>query len=214
MATKTYFINLFLICCCFHVFAQNEQLQLQQWTKTNETKLLNKYPIQPSTWFEAECMKLAKSMNFRQINQCHLFQSDHVNAYVFNNGHVYFSTAMMKFIKNKHQWASILAHENAHIELNHYIKTLKQIQKPGIFFPKRRLKKLLKDHERQADFWAANKLKEYKFNPEQITYFLKRVEEVKSKKKSKYHLKVSKRVIETQKPEIMNDQVIGHVNKL
>ncbi len=207
MATKTYFIYLFLATLSLSVFAKSDKQQLAEWTIENENKLLINYPTIKSTWFEVTCLELAKSMHFNQLNQCRLFKSDHINAYVFNNGHVYFSSAMMALINNKHQWASILAHENAHIELQHYLKTLQKIKQPGFFFPKRKIKKLIRNNEQEADNWSEKKLQEYGFQTNQIVFFLKRVKTIQAKNKSKTHLKLSKRITTTKKPEILDEHL-------
>lgn len=214
MAAKTNIINFILILIVStQLFAQSDEQQLVDWTKKNESKLLEKYKTVRSDWFEKQCLLLAIRMKFKKINKCTLFKSDNINAYVFNNGHVYFSTSIIALIKNKHQWASILAHENAHIELQHYLKTLKKIKNPNFFFPKRKIRKMLKKHEQEADYWAYDKLKEYKFNPEQIYFFLNRVENIKGNNKNKHHLKLSKRINKTNEIEIINQALINNFLK-
>jgi len=220
METKTHINDnilsglLFLILFSTQLFAITEKQQLQDWTKKNEAFLVDKYQFIESDWFKQECLQLAKIMEFNKINQCNLFQSGNINAYVFDNGHVYFSSAMMKLINNKHQWASILAHENAHIELQHYLKTLRKIKKPGVFFPKKRIKKLLIKHEKEADMWSENVLKKFNFNTEQIYFFLQRVKKIKGAKKNHRHLNLSKRIKATKKKEIINQKLINRINFL
>jgi hypothetical protein len=214
MATKTYIIAFFLIILSISLYAKTDEQQLKEWTIENEKKLLEENPIVKSDWFEKECLKLAKIMQLDAINTCQLFQSEHINAYVFDNGHVYFSTAMLQLINNEHQLASILAHEYAHIEFQHYIKTLKKIKKPGIFFPKKRINKLLKKHEKEADKWSESRLKKFGFNPQQINYFLQRVRILTPKKSSNHHLKLSKRIKTTVGLEIKNQKMIEKINVL
>ncbi len=213
MATKTYFSYLFLILFTLTVSAKTDEQQLTQWTIENEKKLLNDYPIIPSKWFEQTCMDLIKSMHFNQINQCKLFKSDFINAYVFDNGHVYFSTAMMALINNKHQWAAILAHENAHIELQHYLETLKKIKKPGIFFPKRKIRALIKNNEQAADDWSKIKLQEFGYDYNQIVFFFQRVKTSQGENRNKTHLKLSKRINTTNQPEIIDKLLISQIDQ-
>jgi hypothetical protein len=193
--------------------AQDDERLLQEWTKKNEAQLLDKYTIMKSKWFESSCLALAVQLDFNSVNACYLINSPHINAYVFNNGHVYISIEMMKRINNKHQWASILAHENAHIELNHYIKMLKKIKKPGLFFPKSKIKKIMKKHEKEADAWAEVRLKTYGFDSSQIYYFLQRVDKV-VKNKSKLHLKPRNRVLKPKVAELIDSTIIVEISEI
>lgn len=214
MAAKTYFTYLFLISSTFSVLAKSDEQQLIEWTKENENKLLTDYQTVESTWFEETCLELAMSMRFDQLNQCKAFKSNHINAYVFNNGHVYFSTAMMGLINNKHQWAAILAHENAHIELNHYLQTLKKINKPGFFFPKKKIKTLIRKNEQSADGWSELKLKEFGYKYNQIFYFFQRVKAIQGENRNKSHLKLSKRIKKVNQPEIIDNVFISQLQQL
>lgn len=206
MATKTYILNFLLIILSPQSFAQDDEQILDQWTKANELKFVEKYDLIHSQWFENECLNLAKLLRFNKINKCSLIKSPHINAYVFNNGHVYFSAAMVKLINNKHQLASILAHENAHVELSHYLINLQTLKNPPIFFPKSKYKKQLKKHEEQADAWAEKSLQRFGFDPTQISYFLKRVEELDKSHHSSTHLKISKRIKKKLSKEIINSE--------
>ena len=204
MAAKTYLTYFFLITFNFQAFAISDEKHLANWTVSNENKLTKKHQMIQSKWFEESCLSIAKTMKFNKINQCKLFESNNINAYVFNNGHVYFSTSMAALIKNKHQWASILAHENAHIELKHYLKTLKKIKRPGVFFPKSRIKKLIKQHEQDADDWSENKLIEFNFDTSQIFYFFERVKDIQGDSGTSTHLKLSKRIKLNEQQEIID----------
>jgi predicted Zn-dependent protease len=194
--------------------AQNDEQLLSDWTRENEKILTENNNIIPSKWFETECLSLAKKMQFNKLIQCSLFESESINAYVFDNGHVYFSSSLFKQLKNTHQWASILAHENAHIELKHYLKTIKVLRKPGLFFPKTKIKKTLKKHERQADEWARNVLAEYGYDSSQVNYFLLRIKKLHGNKKSLSHLRLSKRINNPQTIEVIDRQLLDHIKEL
>lgn len=214
MATTNHILAFFLILLCWQSSATTEKQQLSNWTKENENILLEKYTIVDSAWFTEECLDLARQMQFNRINRCQLFRSKHINAYVFNNGHVYFSSALMKLLKNKHQWASILAHENAHLELEHYIKTLRKINNPGIFFPKSRINKLFKKHEKEADLWSDKQLIKYGLNSQQIVYFLLSVKNLYPNNNKNNHLKLSKRIKKTDIKEIINQDFINKIKHI
>lgn len=195
------------------VCSQTDTEILNKWTKINEAKLTNKYPIIQSPWFETECLTLAKNLQFKHLNSCQLFDSQIINAYVFDNGHVYFSKGMMQQINNKHQWAAILAHEYAHIVLGHYLKTIKKLKKPDVFFPKSKIKKMLKKHESEADDWSKQRLKSYNMIYNQINYFLVRVKALKINEKNN-HLKLSNRIKKSKNPEIIDKEFIQSIKEL
>ncbi len=205
---------LLLLILCFQLSAKSHQQQLDEWTTLNESKLLEKHEIIQTDWFSRDCLELANKMKFDKINQCHLLDSEELNAYVLNNGHVYFSKAIMKLLNNKHQWASILAHENAHLELNHYIKRLKKFEKPSVFFTKTRLKKFMVKQEDEADQWAADFLNKKGFDERQIYYFFNRVAKTQGSKKSRDHRKLTKRVKKYSNPELINKEFISLINSL
>lgn len=194
------------------LWAQSEVSQLQEWTEENEKMLQEKYHLIKSDWFEQQCLALVNKLEFNKIYQCQLFKSDSINAYVFDNGHVYFSHTMFKMFVNKHQWASVLAHENAHIELQHYLKVLKKMQNPGVFFPKRKIKKMLEKHEQEADDWAYQKLVEFNMDPTQISYFLKRVSKLKMVKVNNTHHKINKRIRDSINHEMIDQKFIKSIN--
>ena len=202
---------LILLLFATQLIAQTDEQVLADWTKNNEQQLIEKYKIIQSDWFEEECLLLARQMEFNKLAECKLFQSEHINAYVFDNGHVYFSLALMQQIRNKHQWVAILAHENAHIELHHYLKSLKKIKKPGVFFPKSKIKKTLKKHEKEADHWAQQRLEQFGFDRTQIYYFLQRVKNIKGNVKSHTHSKLSRRIKKTGAEEINNQALIKRI---
>jgi len=212
MATKTYILNFVLICSSFQLVAQTDEQLLSNWTSKNEEVLLKNNQVIESSWFKENCLNLAQQLQFTHIKQCTLIDSQNINAYVFNNGHVYFTNSMMKLIYNKHQWASILAHENAHLVLKHYLKTLKKVKKPGFFFPKHKVKKRLKQNEIEADQWARDKLLEFNLDANQIYYFLLRANEKRGKKRS--HLKISKRVEHPKKQELIDEKLINSTFEL
>ena len=187
---------------------------LSETTLLHEKNLLNKYSVKPSQWLEKNCMEMAIKMDFDQINQCKIINSDQINAYVLVNGHVYFSLAMMQQIKNKHQWAAILAHENAHLELNHYLKTLEKYQNPGLFFPKSKIKKMMRKHENQADDWSRKRLQEYGYDNEQIYFFMQRVIKINGNKKTNSHIQPSKRSKRNNSIEIIDEKLVKSIAEL
>lgn len=206
------FVALYSLTIMTNTQAKTDEQILAEWTSENENHLLNHQKIIRSEWFEKECMQLAKSLSFSKINQCRILDSQHVNAYVLNNGHVYFSIGLLNSIRNKHQWAAILAHENAHIELNHYLKNLKKIKNPGVFFPKLSIKKTMRKHEEQADQWAYNQLKKHGFDNDQIAFFLQRVKKNTKGKKHNTHIKLSKRIKKNQSSEIIDMLLMENIS--
>lgn len=213
MATKTYIFNFLLVFSSFTLYAQSDEQLLESWTKKNVQLLFNNNNFITSQWFNQYCISLAKELEFSKIKKCYLIDSQKINAYVFNNGNVFFTSGMVKLINNKHQWAAILAHENAHIVLKHYLKTLKKHTKPDTFFPKKRYKKRLKLNEKEADEWAHLKLLDFKLNPNQIYYFLKRAEESTGKQKNQTHLNTANRINKPSEKEQIDDELINNIHK-
>ena len=220
MATTTHFIaaflmKIFILSLWFgSVFAQSDESLIQEWTLKNESKLIEEYQIIDSDWFEQTCLQLALQLDFRQIVQCKLLRSDEINAYVFNNGHVYFTSSMLQLFTNKHQWAIVLAHENGHVVLKHYVKMLRKMNKPGIFFPKRRIKKMLQRHEKEADDYAKEVIQQHEFDYSQISYFLKKVQKLSVKPKNKTHLKLSRRIDTEPQKEQINQQMLIKIKQV
>ena len=196
------------------IMAQDNVKLLAEATKKQEKALLEKHRTLSSHWLEKSCLQLAQELEFNKINQCNFIESSQINAYVLANGHVYFTLSLMHQIKNKHQWAAIIAHENAHLELDHYIKTLEKYQNPDLFFPKSKIKKMMREHEKQADDWSSNKLKEKGFDDEQIYFFLKRVESIKGNQKSNSHIQLSKRIKKSDNFEIIDEDLIDAIDSL
>lgn len=196
------------------VTSKNNTELLAEATITQEKTLLEQNRLLTSDWLENSCMELSQELAFKKIKQCKFIDSKHINAYVLSNGHVYFTLAMMQQIKNKHQWASILAHENAHLELNHYKKTLEKYQNPGVFFPKSKLKKMLKKHEKQADEWSEHQLNKKGFDNEQIYFLMKRVENIDGDNKSSSHIRLSKRIKNNNTIEKIDKELIKYIDEL
>ena len=195
------------------VAKENGQL-LKNATIEQEKSLLENHRILPSDTLEKECMKLALDLKFEMIKQCKIINSPNINAYVLANGHVYFSLPLMQQLKNKHQWASILAHENAHLELSHYIKILEKYQNPGVFFPKSKIKKMMKKHEKQADEWSDDRLKKHGYNADQIYYFMQRVIKIQGNEKNNSHQKKSKRTKKSEYVELLDESLIKSIHEL
>jgi predicted Zn-dependent protease len=121
---------------------------------------------------------------------------------------------MMQLINNEHQWAFILAHENSHLELNHYILRLKKFEKPGVFFTKTRLNRFMIQQEDEADEWASNYLEQNGFDESQIYYFLNRVLMTQEVDHSGNHKKLKKRIKKISSPEIIDSGFKNLINSL
>jgi predicted Zn-dependent protease len=188
--------------------AKSDTQLMSELTIRNENELLNNHALINAPWFEKTCLNISEKMQFQKINQCKVFKSKDINAYVLANGHVYFSSAIMLQLKNRHQWAAIIAHENAHLELDHYLKLLHKLQKPGFFFPKSKIKNMQKQHELEADAFSEKTLQNFGFDPSQISYFFKRIISINGNNKSDAHLLLSTRLKKTIKEEIIDREFL------
>ena len=155
---------------------QDDQELLLELAEKVEQRLLSQYPVMHSTEFEALCFGLAREFETARLRSCRLIQAPFDNAYALANGNVYITTTLLKKIRNLHQLGHILGHEWAHLELKHHIKLARKYQKPGFFFPKSKLKKMRKKHEREADDWANNKLKQNGYRTDQMGFVFERLQ--------------------------------------
>ncbi|MCF6300577.1 MAG: hypothetical protein L3J52_05610, partial [Proteobacteria bacterium] len=114
------------------------------------------------------------------------------------------------------QLASVLSHEWAHVELDHFAKLQQMIGKPAFFFSKSKLKKLSRKHEQQADDWANKRLRLHHFDPNQINHYLRRLQKtLKNSKRSAGHKKLKNRLQKHSiKPEIVDQIFIQMVQSL
>lgn len=203
-----------LLLFCGLIQAQIAADSLTQATQFNEKNLLKKSPILNSPALEKRCLALALILQFEQINQCKIIRSKSINAYVLANGHVYLTSALMHNINNSHQWAAILAHENAHLALNHYAEMLQTYQKPGFFFPKAKLKKMRQKQEQQADDWSRKRLEQGGFDNQQIYYFMQRVIKISGNNKSFSHIAPAKRSQKADTVELIEQKLLADIQQL
>ncbi|WP_395373026.1 M48 family metalloprotease [Marinicella sp. W31] len=142
-----------------------------------EKQLLNQYPLMHSVEFESLCFGLAAELKAAKLRTCRLIHAPFDNAYALANGNVYVTTSLLKKIRNLHQLGHILAHEWAHLELRHHLKLALKYQNPGVFFPKSKIKKMRKKHEREADTWANEKLHEKGYRIDQMIFVFARLQD-------------------------------------
>jgi len=166
--------------------ADPEELLLELAEKV-ERQLLDQYPLIHSVEFESVCFGLAAEFKTAKLRSCRLIHAPFDNAYALANGNVYITTSLLKKVRNLHQLGHILAHEWAHLELQHHVKLAHKYQKPGFFFPKSKIKKMRRKHEREADDWADEKLQSNGYRTDQMVFVFARLEQSNDTIFSKEH---------------------------
>lgn len=177
---------------------------VQSHSRDLEKTLLDTYDVLESPAFESRCLALAAKLDLAEVKSCKLLNTDNINAFAMQSGTIYFTKGMMSLFNNAQQWSFVLAHENAHLVLNHLEKRVKKLKKPGVFFTKTRVKKLLKKQEKEADEWASDWLKRFDVDEQQLSYFLSRAEKSLKNRQSKYHLKLKNRTPKANSKEIVD----------
>lgn len=195
-----------LISACYICNAGIHDDNIQSLSANNEEYLLKNHNIIQSEWFNKQCLNIIQTLHLKRIQKCQLLDSNHNNAYVLPNGNAYITIELLKKLRNHHQLAVILAHENAHIELNHYQIMLDKIRNPGFFFSKRKFKKMMEKNEKEADQWAKETANKYNIDFSQIRFYLSRIDKNKSDERIKSIEENNKK-----STEFMDDQFIFQV---
>lgn len=183
---------------------------LLKMAKDIERQLFSRYSLINSVYFESICLGIAKEFNIKNLKSCRLIQAPYDNAYALANGQVYITVPLLKKTRNIHQLAHILAHEWAHLALQHHVKLADKYANPGFFFPKSAIKKMRKKHELEADIWAEKKLLEHRYQIEQIDFLFSRIQK---NNPHNYQLK-SRHTNKDLKKEVHDPEWIQFLNKL
>jgi len=185
---KRLILSFVLLSFALPVFSEMHNQNLGKMEKL----LLEQFPIRASSEFNKDCMSVILKLKVESNYRCYLLESEDPNAFIFESGRIYISIGMLKLFRNQDQWASIVAHEIAHIELSHHKERLKKIKKPGFFFTKSRLKKLIKKQEKEADDWSYKQLKLRGLDPNQVAHLIQRLSET-NLSSSDFHINYSSR---------------------
>lgn len=157
------------------MFAQNQSNELLAQAEQQQTKLVAEFGLSKNQWWLDQCDQLIAEMALSKFNQCLIVNADFSNAYSFAHGVLVLTQNLMQNINNSDQLAHIMAHEHAHLVLNHHQKAMIMVKNPPTFFTKSRLKKFYRKLELEADQAATELLLELNRDAKQIHYYLMRV---------------------------------------
>ena len=167
--------------------------QLLENAQTQQQKLINTYGLSLHSKWHEKCHQLIESLELLQFNQCLVIKASFANAYSLAHGTVILTENLLKNINNDDQLGHILAHEHAHLELNHHQQTQQLLNKPPKLFTKSRVKQFYRNIEQQADQSADELLKAHQFDWLQIHHYLLRIEQ-NTIERSNDHQKFKQRI--------------------
>lgn len=177
----------------------NAHSKLIQNAVQQQQKLIESYGLSSQTKWQEKCQQLLKEMALIEFKQCLVIKAPFVNAYSLAHGSVLLTAGLLEQINNDNQLAHILAHEHAHMSLNHHQQIQQLLQNPPKLFTKSRVKKFYRHLEQLADEAANELLIQQRRDPLQIHHYLLRIE-TNSKEHSSDHPKLKDRIQRTDLP--------------
>lgn len=191
-----------LLLCSFAVVCENQVAnpELLASAQKQESALIERYGLLAHPAWQQKCDALIQELELTRFKQCKLLQAPFANAYSLAHGHVIITAGLLKNIRNDDQLAHVLAHEHAHLALNHHQQAQELVNNPPIFFTKSRIKKFYRSMEQQADASADQLLEQLGRDPLQIQHYLKRVKQ-SGQEQSNDHQKLKDRIKSGQLPK-------------
>jgi hypothetical protein len=158
-----------------------------------QQQLIERHGLHPNPLWQSKCQTLIRQLSLNRFTACLVLTADHANAYALANGTVMLTQGLLSHIKNDHQLAHVLAHEHAHLRLNHHQLAAQKMLDPPTFFTKSRLKKFYRQLEQDADQDANEWLLQRQMDPAQIHHYYLRIEPLVRDKKAD-HDKLADRI--------------------
>ncbi len=166
---------------------------LEQDAEKQQRLLIEKYGISQHPGWAIKCQSMIKQLNLMKFELCQVLAANHANAYSLANGVVLLTEGLLSNINNKHQLAHVLAHEHAHLALEHHQQAQTMVNNPPVFFTKSRLKKFYREMEHAADLAANELLIKHQMDHLQIHHYLQRIEQTTTER-SAGHEKLKNRI--------------------
>ncbi len=145
--------------------------------QSQEQNLIATYGLSQRFDWRNKCLELINALALAQFNQCKVIKAHFANAYSMAHGSVLLTEGLLQNIYNDDQLAHILAHEHAHLTLNHHQQAAQLVQNPPKLFTKSRINKFYRYIEQQADLTADEWLSAHDRDPLQIHHYLLRIEQ-------------------------------------
>jgi len=168
------YVLVMLLLLGFVVEAKNNSLETQATEQLNA--ILEKHGLVTNPKWHTVCLSLIEALSLNLFNECLVIDAKYPNAYSFANGKVAITWGLLNQIRNNDQLAHILAHEHAHLSLNHHQQVQNMLLNPPTFFTKSRFKRFHRKLEKEADEYAEQVLLAHQKDPLQIHHYLKRIE--------------------------------------
>ena len=166
---------------------------LPENAERQQQKLIEAYGLSQHPAWQEKCDAMLAALGLVEFTQCLIIKASFANAYSLAHGTVILTEGLLQNINNDDQLAHILAHEHAHLKLNHHQQAEQMINNPPKLFTKSRIKKFYRDIELQADQAADELLIRLQRDPLQINHYLLRIEQT-TKEHSNDHPKLKQRI--------------------
>jgi len=158
------------------VLSQNQSDVLITEAKQQQAKLIDQFGLSKNQWWLDQCHQLIAEMSLFEFKDCIIIDADFPNAYSLAHGSLILTKGLMKNLNNSDQLAHVMAHEHAHLTMNHHQQAMQMVKNPPTFFTKSRLKKFYRQIEQQADIQSDEVLMAHGKDPKQIHHYLLRLE--------------------------------------
>ena len=194
------------VCCWLLLLAPTAMaerdltvLSLSTQAQQQQQALIERHGRNCSTTWHQRCADMLLDLDLNQIKHCIIINSERANAYALANGNLILTQGLIQATRNPDQLAHVLAHEHAHLVLNHHQQTAELLQNPPTFFTKTKIKKHHRRIELAADAHADAHLLKHQMDPKQINHYLLRLDP-DTQKRSVSHPRLSQRLDATNLP--------------
>lgn len=186
-------------------FANDSDVELMREAQKQQQKLLDQYGLVENKQWQQSCDVLIETLVLKQFSQCQIIGAEFPNAYSLAHGVVILTQGLFINIRNDDQLAHVLAHEHAHMMLNHHRQAMQMVMNPPKLFTKSRIRKFYRQIEREADEEADKILMQHNFDPKQVHHYLIRIAELideSSNDHEKLENRIQKRGLPVEKLQI------------
>ncbi len=188
-----------ILLLSFYHWVDAQPNDLFKQAALQQQKMIEKYGLVDHPWWQQQCDHLIDQMQLNRFDDCLIIGADFANAYSLAHGVLLLTKGLLLNINNSDQLAHIMAHEHAHLELNHHQQAMEMVNNPPTFFTKSRLKKFYRKIEHEADEVADEKLDAQQKDAKQIHHYLIRIES-QIQESSSDHQKISQRIVRKNLP--------------
>jgi len=168
--------------------------------RQQQDQLVEQFGLADVPFWQQSCDQQIAALHLSAFESCQIINAGFANAYSLAHGVVILTSGLMRQINNDDQLAHVLAHEHAHLTMNHHQQAQALVNDPPMLFTKSRIKKFYRKIEQQADEAATEWLKQQHRDALQIHHYLRRVE-LSTTEQSADHEQLQNRIQRTNLPE-------------